>query len=577
MKNYMRLLAYIKPYTRRLALAVVCIIMAAAANLYLPWIIKDMIDDVLMSKDMVMLNLIATGILVVMFTRGVFYYGQSYLVSYVGQRVIIDVRSVLFRKFQRMPLSYYDKQQTGTVMSYITNDVAVMQSAIVDNLIELVTESSILIGSLAMMLYLDWKLSLLTLMTIPLVAIAMKIFGRKLKRSSTVIQERAAEITSLLQESISAIRVVKSFVRESYETKRFEEQNWRNFQAAMKNVKLSSLLTPTVEFLAAIAVTFIVWFGGYEVVNEVITAGELVAFLTYAVNLANPVKRLSKVYAAIQKAMAAADRVFAVMDLDEKITDVPGAQPLPPIKGKVEFKDVTFSYKDGQPALEHISLKAEPGQMIALVGPSGSGKSTIANLIPRFYDVDSGVITIDDHDIRQVTADSLREQIGLVPQETMLFSTSVMENIRYGRLEATDEEVIEAAKAANAEEFIKELPDGYDTKLGERGLNLSGGQRQRLAIARAILKNPRVLILDEATSALDTESEKIVQDALDNLMVGRTSFVIAHRLSTIFNADQIFVVENGHLREHGTHEELLVAGGLYSNLYNIQFRQNQEG
>ena len=569
MKNYLRLLAYIKPYKKRLAAAVVCIIMAAGANLYLPWIIKDMIDDVLMSKDMLMLNLIAAGILVVMFTRGVFYYGQSYLVSYVGQRVIIDVRSVLFRKFQKMPLSYYDRQQTGTVMSYITNDVSAMQSAIVDNLIELVTESSILIGSLAMMIYLDWKLSLLTLMTIPLVGFAMKIFGRKLKRSSTVIQERAAEITSLLQESISAIRVVKSFVRETYEIRRFEEQNWRNFQAAMKNVKLTSLLTPTVEFLAAIAVTFIVWFGGYEVVNEVITAGELVAFLTYAVNLANPVKRLSRVYAAIQKAMAAADRVFEVMDLDEKITDVPGAKPLPPIKGQVEFKDITFSYKEGQPALQHISLKAEPGQMIALVGPSGSGKSTIANLIPRFYDVDSGTISIDGHDIRQVTADSLREQIGLVPQETMLFSTTVMENIRYGRLDATDEEVVEAARAANAEEFIKDLPEGYDTKLGERGLNLSGGQRQRLAIARAILKNPGVLILDEATSALDTESEKIVQDALDKLMVGRTSFVIAHRLSTIFNADQIFVVENGHLREHGTHEELLAAGGLYSNLYNI--------
>lgn len=575
MKNYLRLLAYIKPYKKRLAAAVVCIIMAAGANLYLPWIIKDMIDDVLMSKDMLMLNLIAAGILVVMFTRGVFYYGQSYLVSYVGQRVIIDVRSMLFRKFQKMPLSYYDRQQTGTVMSYITNDVSAMQSAIVDNLIELVTESSILIGSLAMMIYLDWKLSLLTLMTIPLVGFAMKIFGRKLKRSSTVIQERAAEITSLLQESISAIRVVKSFVRETYEIKRFEEQNWRNFQAAMKNVKLSSLLTPTVEFLAAIAVTFIVWFGGYEVVNEVITAGELVAFLTYAVNLANPVKRLSRVYAAIQRAMAAADRVFAVMDLEEKITDVPGAKPLPPIKGQVEFKDITFSYKEGQPALQHISLKAEPGQMIALVGPSGSGKSTIANLIPRFYDVDSGTISIDGHDIRQVTADSLREQIGLVPQETMLFSTTVMENIRYGRLDATDEEVVEAARAANAEEFIKDLPEGYDTKLGERGLNLSGGQRQRLAIARAILKNPRVLILDEATSALDTESEKIVQDALDKLMVGRTSFVIAHRLSTIFNADQIFVVENGHLSEHGTHEELLAAGGLYSNLYNIQFRQNE--
>lgn len=572
MKNYKRLLMYIRPYVKRLLLAIVCIIMAAGANLYLPWIIKDMIDDVLMSRDMYMLNLIAIGILVVMFTRGVFYYGQSYLVSYVGERVIIDVRSVLFRKFQRMPLSYYDKQQTGTVMSYITNDVAAMQNAIVNNLIEMVTEASILVGSLVMMVYLDWRLSLLTLMTIPLVGYAMKIFGRKLKSSGTLIQERMADITSMLQESISAIRVVKSFVRESYEIKRFEKQNILNFQAAMKNVKLMSLLTPTVEFLAAVAVTFIVWFGGYEVVNGTITAGELVAFLTYAVNLANPVKRLSRVYGNIQKAMAAADRVFDVMDMDERIRDKEGAHQLPAINGRVVFENVTFSYKEGQPALSNIELTAEPGQMIALVGPSGSGKSTIANLIPRFYDIDSGSISIDGHDIREVTMDSLREQIGLVPQETMLFSTTVMENIRYGRLDATDDEIIAASKAANADEFIMELPDGYNTKIGERGLNLSGGQRQRLAIARAILKNPRVLILDEATSALDTESEKIVQEALDNLMVGRTSFVIAHRLSTIFKADQIFVVENGRVVEHGTHEELLALNGLYSNLYNIQFR-----
>lgn len=574
MKNYKRLLMYIKPYIKRLVLAVFCIIMAAGANLYLPWIIKDMIDKVLMDRDMYMLNLIAVGILVVMFIRGVFYYGQSYLVSYVGERVIIDVRSVLFRKFQNMPLAYYDKQQTGTVMSYITNDVAAMQNAIVNNLIEMVTESSILVGSLVMMVYLDWRLSLLTLMTIPLVGYAMKIFGRKLKSSGTLIQERMADITSMLQESISAIRVVKSFVREAYEIKRFEEQNVLNFQAAMKNVKLMSLLTPTVEFLAAVAVTFIVWFGGYEVVNETITAGELVAFLTYAVNLANPVKRLSRVYGAIQKAMAAADRVFDVMDMDEKIKDLPDAKVLPNIEGRVVFDDVTFSYKEGQPALSHVSLTAEPGQMIALVGPSGSGKSTIANLIPRFYDIDEGTISIDGYDVREVTTHSLREQIGLVPQETMLFSTTVMENIRYGRLDATDEEIIEASKAANADEFIRELPDGYETKIGERGLNLSGGQRQRLAIARAILKNPRVLILDEATSALDTESEKIVQDALDKLMEGRTSFVIAHRLSTIFKANQIFVVENGHVIEHGTHEELLALNGLYSNLYNIQFRNS---
>ncbi|MCR5176185.1 MAG: lipid A export permease/ATP-binding protein MsbA [Anaerovibrio sp.] len=574
MKNYKRLLMYIKPYIKRLLMAVVCIIMAAGANLYLPWIIKDMIDKVLLDRDMYMLNLIAIGILVVMFIRGVFYYGQSYLVSYVGERVIIDVRSVLFKKFQRMPLSYYDKTQTGTVMSYVTNDVSAMQNAIVNNLIEMVTESSILIGSLVMMVYLDWRLSMLTLMTIPLVGYAMKIFGRKLKSSGTLIQERMADITSMLQESISAIRVVKSFVREAYEIKRFERENILNFQAAMKNVKLMSLLTPTVEFLAAVAVTFIVWFGGYEVVNETITAGELVAFLTYAVNLANPVKRLSRVYGSIQKAMAAADRVFDVMDMDEKIKNRPGAVELPAVKGRVVFDNVTFSYKEGQNALSNINLEAEPGQMIALVGPSGSGKSTIANLIPRFYDIDSGSISVDGYDVRDVTTDSLREQIGLVPQETMLFSTTVMENIRYGRLDATDEEIIAASKAANADEFIVELPEGYDTKIGERGLNLSGGQRQRLAIARAILKNPRVLILDEATSALDTESEKIVQDALDKLMRGRTSFVIAHRLSTIFNADQIFVIENGHVVEHGTHEKLLAMNGLYSNLYNIQFRNN---
>lgn len=573
MKNYKRLLQFMRPYLKQLFLAIICIIVAAGCNLYLPWIIKDMIDKVLADKDMMMLNMICVGIVVVFFIRGVFYYGQSYLVSYIGQKVIIDVREVMFRKFQRMPMAYFDKHQTGETMSYITNDVAAIQSALVDQLIEMVTEGSILIGSLVLMVYLDWKLSLLTLVVIPLVGQAMKIFGRKIKRNGTVIQERMADITSLLQESISAIRVVKSFVRETYETDRFIKQNQLNFQAAMKNVQLTSLLTPTVEFLAAISVTFIVWFGGYEVVNDEMTAGALVAFLTYAVNLANPVKRLSRVYGNLQRAMAAVDRVFAVIDLEEPISDKKDAKPLPEITGSVKLDHVSFEYKKGVPALSDISLNAKPGQMIAFVGPSGAGKSTIANLIPRFYEITEGSISIDGNDIRDVTVSSLREQIGIVPQETLLFSTTVMENIRYGRLDATDEEVIEAAKAANADEFIRSLPQGYDTKIGERGMNLSGGQRQRMAIARAILKNPRILILDEATSALDTESEKIVQAALDKLMVGRTSFVIAHRLSTIFNADQIFVIDNGHVKEHGTHEELLKLDGLYSYLYNIQFKK----
>ena len=571
MKNYKRLLQYIRPYLKRLGLAIVCIVVAAACNLYLPWIIKDMVDKVLADKDMVMLYVICVSIVVVFLIRGIFYYGQSYLVSYIGQKVVIDVREVMFRKFQRMPMAYFDKHQTGETMSYITNDVSAIQSALVDQLIEMVTEGSILIGSIVMMVYLDWKLSLLTLIVIPLVGQAMKIFGRKLKRNGTVIQERAAEITSLLQESISSIRVVKSFVREEYEIKRFINQNILNFQAAMKNVQLTSLLTPTVEFLAAVSVTFIVGFGGYEVVNGQMTAGALVAFLTYAVNLANPVKRLARVYGNLQRAMAAVDRVFAVIDLPEPIRDKEDAKDLPKIEGHVKVDHVTFGYKEGVNALEDVSLEVKPGQMIAFVGPSGAGKSTIANLIPRFYEINSGAISIDGQDIRDVTVASLREQIGIVPQETMLFSTTVMENIRYGRLDATDEEVIEAAKAANADVFIRELPQGYDTPIGERGLNLSGGQRQRMSIARAILKNPRILILDEATSALDTESEKIVQAALDSLMVGRTSFVIAHRLSTIFNADQIYVIDGGRIKEHGTHEELLAKNGLYSHLYNIQF------
>lgn len=573
MKNYKRLLTYMRPYVNKLGLAIVFIILASAANLYVPWIIKDMIDDVLADKNMALLNAICIGIVVIFFLRGIFYFGQSYLVSYIGQKVIIDVREVMFRKFQRMPLAYYDRHQTGEIMSFVTNDVAAIQSALVDNLIDLVTEGCILIGSLVLMFYLDWKLSLLTLVVIPMVGQAMKIFGRKIKKSSNVIQQRLAEITALLQESFSATRVVKSFVREDYEIDRFVRSNQRNFEAVMKNVQQTSMLTPTVEFLAAIAVTLIVWFGGYEVVNGEITAGAFVAFLTYAVNLANPVKRLSRIYGNLQKAMAAVDRVFTVVDLEESITDRPGAQPLPPVKGHVRFDHVTFSYKEGRrPALDGITLEAQPGEMIAFVGPSGAGKSTIANLIPRFYEADSGVITVDGHDIRDVTLASLRGQIGLVPQETMLFSTTIRENIRYGRLDATDAEIEEAACAANAHNFIMELERGYDTEIGERGVSISGGQRQRIAIARAILKDPRILILDEATSALDTESEKIVQAALDNLMVGRTSFVIAHRLSTVFNADRIYVIDGGRIVEQGTHEELLAKGGLYQHLYDIQFR-----
>lgn len=571
MKNYIRLLTYVKPYLPRMILAIVCIILAASANLYVPWILRDIIDKVLASKDMTTLNAIAAGIVVVFFLRGIFFFGQTYLMSYIGQKVIIDIREAIYRHMQKLSLSYYEKRRTGQLMSYITNDVAAVQGALVESMIELVTESMTLIGSLTVMFYLHWKLSLLTLITAPLVGQAMNIFGKKLRNSSTLIQERAADITSVLQESISSVRVIKSFAREDFEIERFKIENQNNFRAQMKNSQIMATLTPIIEFVAALGVTMIIWYGGREVINGNLTAGSLIAFLVYAVNLSNPIKRLSRVYGNIQKAMAAAQRVFDVLDTKPEIEDAPDAKVLAQIDGHVAFQQVTFEYKPGEAALKNVDLEVQPGQVVAVVGPSGAGKTTIANLIPRFYDPVAGSIAIDGIDIKTVTLKSLREQIGIVPQETVLFNGTVYSNILYGRLDATKDEIMAAAKAANAHNFIMDMPDGYETQIGERGSKLSGGQRQRISIARAILKNPRILILDEATSALDTESEKLVQEAIDKLMVGRTSFVIAHRLSTVQRADVIVVMERGKIAEQGTHDELLALGGLYSKLYRVQF------
>lgn len=575
MNLYLRLLNYVRPYLPRLLLAVLCTCLAAGCNLYLPWIIKDVVDKVLVQKDVRMLYLIAASIVVVFIIRGLFFYGQSYLMSWVGQRVVIDIRGAIFRKLQRLSMSFYDKNKTGTIMSYVTNDVAALQVAMVDKAVELVTEGLVLIGSIAAMLWLDWKLTLFTFCTFPVVLWFMDFFGKKIRRNGGRIQECTAELTSVLQEVVSSARVVKSFVREDYEIKRFDAQNMTNFYANMKNIKLNALLTPTVELVAAIGVTVVMWYGGMSVINGAITAGSLVAFLVYAVNIANPIKRLTKVVASIQQALAAGERVFGILDLEENIKELPSAKLLPPVQGYVEFKHVDFAYNKDEQVIEDLSFKVNRGQIVAIVGPSGAGKSTIASLLPRFYDVTNGSIVIDGMDIRNVTLNSLREQVGIVPQETLLFNGSVYDNILYGRLDATKEEVEAAAKAANAHDFIMGLPECYDTMLGDRGVNISGGQRQRISIARAILKNPQILILDEATSALDTESERIVQEALDRLMVGRTSFVIAHRLSTIKNADRILVMEKGRLVEDGSHEELMAQEGLYAHLYRIQYRSKE--
>ena len=575
MTLYLRILSYIKPYMHRLLFAMVCTIMAAAGNLYIPWIIKDMIDEVLADKNGTMLNWIAASIIAIFVVRGLFWYGQNYLMSYVGQSVIIDIRAAVFKKLQRLSVSFYDKNKTGTIMSYVTNDVNALQSAMVENTIEMITEGFILIGSVVAMIYLDWRLTLFTVCTFPVVLWFMEFFGKKIRKTGGRIQECTADITSVLQESVASARVIKSFVREDYEVDRFDVENRANFRANMKNAQLMATLTPVVELVAAIGVTMIIWYGGNNVINGTITAGSLVAFLTYAVNISNPIKRLTRVIGNIQKALAAAQRVFMIIDMPEEIAESRDAKQLPEVSGKVEFQNVSFAYNDKGNVITDLSFSVKPGEVIAIVGPSGAGKSTIANLLPRFYDVNKGDIKIDGHSVREVTLDSLREQVSIVPQETMLFNGSVYNNILYGRLDATKEEIEAAAKAANAHDFIMQLTDGYETKLGDRGVNLSGGQRQRIAIARAILKNPRILILDEATSALDTESERVVQEALDRLMVGRTSFVIAHRLSTVKNADKILVLEKGNLVESGTHDELLALDGLYAHLYKIQYRNKE--
>lgn len=576
-QSYRRLLRFVLPYKKRLVAAVICMAFSGASNVVVPWLIKDVIDKVLANKDTVTLNLIVIGILVLFLFRGFFYFGERYLMSFVGQKIVNDIREKLYRHLQTLSLSYFDRRKTGNIMSNLTNDVSALQTAIAGNLISFVQEVVILAGSLVSMFALYWKLTLLTLVIVPLVVVTINFFGGRLRKAGHDVQGKMADITALLEEAISGIRIIRSFNREDFEIKRFVVQNDKNFWALMTTTKLTSMLTPFIQFFAAIAVTGIIWYGGMSVIEGKMTAGALIAFLIYAINLANPVRRISEIYGDIQKSLAAADRVFETLDTVPEVQEKKNAIALPKVQGHIVFDHVSFAYDKDHEALTDFNLEVKPGQVVALVGPSGAGKSTVANLLPRFYDITGGKLTIDGVNIQDVTFSSLRQQIGLVPQETMLFNASVRDNILYGRLDASEEEVIAAAKAANAHEFIMALPHGYDTHVGDRGNALSGGQRQRIAIARAILKNPQILILDEATSALDTESEKIVQAALDRLMEGRTAVVIAHRLSTVRDADDIVVIDHGKIVEEGTHTELLAKNGLYASLYAVQFKDKAEG
>lgn len=571
--GYRRLLGFLWPHWKVLLAAVICMIIVSGSNLILPWIIKDIVDEVLAEKNIQMLYWVIAAILVIFLIRGFTTFGNRFLMGYIGQRVVTDLRKTLFAHLQKLSISYYDKRRTGEIMSNVTNDIGALQTAIVENFVSLIQEGAIFIGSFISMIYLQWKLTVLCLVIVPMVTYIIKFFGKKLHNSGRNVQEKLADVTAMLQEVIQGVRIVRSFNRSDYEIRRFDAVNEANFKANIRTIRQSSQLTPFVEFFSAIAITVIIWYGGLSVIDGIMTSGELIAFLIYAINLANPTRRIAEAVGNVQKSLGAADRVFAILDTKPEVQEKPGAGQLTVREGRVEFRHVAFSYEPEHPVLTDISFTADPGQTVAIVGPSGAGKTTIANILPRFYDVTGGAVLIDGTDIRDVTLGSLRDQIGLVPQDTLLFNTTIRQNILYGRLDATDEEVWEAVRAANAEAFVKELPQGIETKVGDRGLVLSGGQRQRIAIARALLKNPSILILDEATSALDTESEKIVQEALDRLMVGRTAFVIAHRLSTIQNADQILVIHHGVIEERGTHEELMAKHGLYHELYTMSIRQ----
>ena len=577
MADLRRLLPYVRPYWRQMLAATAALLVSSLVVLALPWAVSLLVDAVFSTGDQQLLTRIAVTLLGLFVLQSLLYLAEIYLLAFVGQRVVADLRLATQERLLDLPLRFYDNHRVGELVSRVTNDVAVMQTALTETPTAFLRVTVTFVGGLALMLVLNWPLTLFILVMIPPLMLIGIFFGRRLERLSTQVQDRLADATTVLEENISGVRVVKSFGREQFERGRFRTQVERTFGAAMQRTRVRAVFIPLISFASMAALTAVVWFGGQQVLSGALTPGELVAFIFYMFMVAGPLAEFAGLYAQVREAMGASHRFFAIIATAPEADDsAAGARALPPVHGAVRFHDVSFHYDPAAPVLRGIELTAHPGEMIALVGPSGVGKTTLVNLLPRFYDLTAGAITIDGIDIRAVTLSSLRRQIGLVPQETFLFGGTVRENIAYGRLEAGDAEIVAAAQAANAHEFIRSLPDGYATVVGERGVKLSAGQRQRIAIARALLKDPRILILDEATSALDTESERLVQTALERLLQGRTSFVIAHRLSTVQRADRIVVLQGGRIVETGRHAELLACGGLYARLWSLQFGAQPE-
>jgi subfamily B ATP-binding cassette protein MsbA len=585
--SWRRLLSYVAPYRWQMVLAIASMFVAASVGLALPLVVGQMVDMLAGGEMTFTINQITIGLIVVVLVQALFNVVRTYLLSFIGERVVSDLRVEAFAHMQRLSLDFFNNRRTGELTSRLTNDISLLQSAVTTNVATLLQGLVQLVGAAVLMIVVSWQLSSLALVLVPAAVFIGRFYGRKLRQLSTIVQDRLADSSNVIEESVSGIRIVKSFAREPYEIGRFSTAIQETFDAAMHRTRVQAVFQPLMTMLAWGTLIVVLWLGARMVFSGQLQPGDLVAFVFYAGSIAGTVGLLTGLFTQIQQALGATTRVFELLDTQ---TTIPERADLPAstvVHGRVTFDQVDFAYAvadqpddpaqpfgtSGAPAvLRQLSLEVAPGEMLALVGPSGAGKSTIANLIPRFYDVRNGSVAIDGRDVREMRLEDLRGQIAIVPQETLLFSSSVRENIRYGRLDATEAEIVAAAQAANADAFIRTLPDGYDTLVGERGIKLSGGQRQRLAIARAILKDARILILDEATSALDTESERLVQEALERLMHGRTSIVIAHRLSTIQRADRIAVIVEGTVRELGSHQALLAQGGVYARLYAMQFR-----
>ena len=573
MNLYLRLLQFVKPYWVRLAGAMVCMIFVSAASAASAFLVKPVLDDVFFKKDLAMLKLIPLAIVGLFLLKGLFDYGQGYLMSFVGQRIITDLRERIYHHVHSLSLPFFTKNPTGVLRSRILNDVNLVQGAVSDSVTGLLKDIFTILGLVFVVFYRDWQLALIALVVFPIAVYPIVKFGRKLRSYSTRSQMTLADLSTLLLETISGSRIVKAFNMEEYERKRFSKLNEKLFGLMRKSFRVRAVSHPLMETLGGLGIAAIVFYGGYNVIQGTATAGTFFSFLAALLMLYEPVKRLSNVNNSIQQGLAGASRIFEILDTVPEIRNKPGARDLAEIRRGIEFQDVSFKYEEGW-VLKNINLKIQAGEVVAFVGASGGGKTTLVNLVPRFYDVDSGRILIDGADIRELTVESLRGKIAMVTQQTILFNDTVEQNIAYGNIGQPREKIVEAAEAAFAHNFIRNLPEGYQTRIGEQGVKLSGGERQRISIARALLKNAPILILDEATSSLDSESEVEVQKAVEYLMQGRTTLVIAHRLSTIRKADRIVVIAGGEIVEEGTHEELLEKDGEYRKLYLLQFLDN---